>query len=248
VERCCIKIFLFLLLLGQSNQAQDIDTGVPDSALFYPVEILQIHSCGTVNVEVPICVYSDNFLDHVYFVLDWGENAYLDTVMYFPTGTADSLTTFLNIIQDEHRLVSSVTTITVPGLLGPTNGTELLMKLYFTVEIGDSLEITFPESLDYRPRMANLSQFWLPKVFLPDTTLSIPTLLQPAPGDADASGAVSISDAVFIINFIFGGGCAPYDLNSADPDGSCGVSIGDAVYIINYIFGGGAGPLSGCVI
>jgi hypothetical protein len=61
-------------------------------------------------------------------------------------------------------------------------------------------------------------------------------------GDADGNGQVSIGDAVFIINYIFGGGPAPDPLSLADADCSGGVSIGDAVYIINYIFGGGPAP------
>ncbi len=65
-------------------------------------------------------------------------------------------------------------------------------------------------------------------------------------GDADGNGAVSISDAVHIINFIFGGGPAPDPIEAGDADCSGSVSIGDAVYIINYIFGGGPAPCSAC--
>lgn len=64
-------------------------------------------------------------------------------------------------------------------------------------------------------------------------------------GDADGNGQVSITDAVFIINFIFGGGAAPNPLCLADADGNGQVSITDAVYIINFIFGGGPAP-GGC--
>ncbi len=61
-------------------------------------------------------------------------------------------------------------------------------------------------------------------------------------GDADGSGIVTISDAVFLINYIFGGGPAPSPLAAGDADCSGIVSISDAVYIINYIFGGGPAP------
>ncbi len=64
------------------------------------------------------------------------------------------------------------------------------------------------------------------------------------PGDADGSGIVTISDAVFLINYIFGGGPAPNPLAAGDADCSGIVSISDAVYIINYIFGGGPAPCS----
>jgi hypothetical protein len=65
-------------------------------------------------------------------------------------------------------------------------------------------------------------------------------------GDADGNDEVSISDAVYIINFIFGGGPAPTPLEAADVDCSGNVSISDSVFIINFIFGGGAAPCSAC--
>lgn len=64
-------------------------------------------------------------------------------------------------------------------------------------------------------------------------------------GDADGSKAVNISDAVMLINYIFGGGPAPEPQASGDADCSGTLSISDAVYLITYIFGGGLPPC-GC--
>ncbi len=61
-------------------------------------------------------------------------------------------------------------------------------------------------------------------------------------GDADNSGSISISDAVFLINYIFAGGLAPCPLRNGDADCSGAVNISDAVYLINYIFAGGPAP------
>ncbi len=61
-------------------------------------------------------------------------------------------------------------------------------------------------------------------------------------GDSDGSGAFSISDAVFLINYIFAGGPAPSPTCLGDSDGSGAISISDAVYLINYIFAGGPAP------
>ncbi len=65
-------------------------------------------------------------------------------------------------------------------------------------------------------------------------------------GDADGNGSVSIGDAVYVINYIFGGGPAPSPMAAADVDCNGSVSIGDAVYLINYIFGGGPVPCADC--
>ncbi len=85
------------------------------------------------------------------------------------------------------------------------------------------------------------------------SSLALPaqlTVLPPPPpwvcGDADGNDAVAISDAVYIIQFIFGGGPSPDPLESADADCSGAVAIADAVYIINFIFGGGPAPCASC--
>jgi hypothetical protein len=65
-------------------------------------------------------------------------------------------------------------------------------------------------------------------------------------GDADHSGAVDISDAVYLISYIFAGGPAPVPPAAGDPDCSGGIDISDAVFLIAYIFGGGAAPCSAC--
>lgn len=64
-------------------------------------------------------------------------------------------------------------------------------------------------------------------------------------GDADGSGTVTISDVVYLINYIFGGGPAPNPIESGDADCSGAVTISDVVYLINYIFAGTAAPCEG---
>lgn len=65
-------------------------------------------------------------------------------------------------------------------------------------------------------------------------------------GDADGNSIVSISDAVFMINYIFSGGPAPSPLSAGDADCNALVTISDAVYLIQYIFAGGPAPCSAC--
>jgi PKD repeat protein len=65
-------------------------------------------------------------------------------------------------------------------------------------------------------------------------------------GDADGNGVVNISDAVYLVGYIFGSGPAPSPLEQADCDCSGTVNIADAVYLIAYIFGGGPEPCASC--
>ncbi|TFH65291.1 MAG: PKD domain-containing protein [Candidatus Zixiibacteriota bacterium] len=68
-------------------------------------------------------------------------------------------------------------------------------------------------------------------------------------GDANGDAGVDISDAVFLISYIFSGGqtpgaCACSGIGNAlgDANGDSGVDISDAVYLISYIFSGGSFP------
>jgi hypothetical protein len=63
-------------------------------------------------------------------------------------------------------------------------------------------------------------------------------------GDANNDTRVNVSDAVYIINYAYGGGLPPVpvmEVGDANCDDS--VNVSDAIYIINYSFGGG--PLPG---
>lgn len=62
-------------------------------------------------------------------------------------------------------------------------------------------------------------------------------------GNANNDGSVNVSDAVYIINYVFVGGAAPQPVlacGNANNDGS--VNVSDAVYVINYVFVGGNPP------
>lgn len=81
-----------------------------------------------------------------------------------------------------------------------------------------------------------------------DSTITVPNseLVPFVCGDADGNGMISISDAVFLINYIFGGGPAPNPVIRGDADCNGLVTISDAVYLINYIFAGGPMPCAAC--
>jgi subtilisin family serine protease len=62
-------------------------------------------------------------------------------------------------------------------------------------------------------------------------------------GDANNDTDVNVSDAVWIINYVFVGGDAPQPiLACGDANGDTDVNVSDAVWIINYVFVGGDSP------
>ncbi len=70
--------------------------------------------------------------------------------------------------------------------------------------------------------------------------------MQYSPGDADGNSTINISDAVYLISYIFLGGTAPDPLLNGDADCTEIISISDAVYLISYIFAGGPAPGAAC--
>ena len=68
-------------------------------------------------------------------------------------------------------------------------------------------------------------------------------------GDANADGRADLSDAVFVLNYLFTGGPAPGCLKSADCDDTGVLDLTDGVYLLSLLFLGGAQlpePFPGC--
>jgi hypothetical protein len=63
-------------------------------------------------------------------------------------------------------------------------------------------------------------------------------VIEMVPGDADANGIANISDAVFLVAYIFGGGDAPKYFAASDVTQDCMVNISDATALIHFVFGG----------
>ncbi len=62
-------------------------------------------------------------------------------------------------------------------------------------------------------------------------------------GDANGDGKISVSDVVYLINYLFKGG--PLPVNPSDANGDGKISVSDVVYLINYLFKGGPPPVTG---
>jgi len=65
-------------------------------------------------------------------------------------------------------------------------------------------------------------------------------------GDVNNDDKIDLSDAVFLINYMYVGGPAPELLSWADVDCSSTVNLADIVYLIRYIFRSGPAPCSEC--
>jgi hypothetical protein len=63
-------------------------------------------------------------------------------------------------------------------------------------------------------------------------------------GDANSDKKTTVSDVVFLINYLFKGGPAPEPVYLGDVNCDGKVTVSDVVYLINYLFKGGPPPCS----
>jgi len=61
-------------------------------------------------------------------------------------------------------------------------------------------------------------------------------------GDANGDGKTTVSDVVFLVNYLFKGGPAPVPLESGNANCDTKVTVSDVVYLVNYLFKGGPPP------
>jgi hypothetical protein len=64
----------------------------------------------------------------------------------------------------------------------------------------------------------------------------------PLRGDSDGNDARELTDAVYLLNYLFFGGPAPPCLPQADADGNERLQITDAILVLDFLFRGGVEP------
>jgi hypothetical protein len=123
----------------------------------------------------------------------------------------------------------------------------LFINANYALQVYDIADPIYPRLVQYIPIQSQPERLKIRDDYLYLTTESALLIykinLPPIEcGDANADGTVNISDAVFIINYIFAGGLPPDPYEAANVNCHETVNISDAVWIINYIFVGGNIP------
>jgi len=61
-------------------------------------------------------------------------------------------------------------------------------------------------------------------------------------GDINNDGSITISDVLYLANYLFGGGPPPLHISTSDVNGDGTVDFSDLTYLMNYLVGGGPPP------
>src|SRR3989338_8370446 len=80
-------------------------------------------------------------------------------------------------------------------------------------------------------------------IFIIPLTLALESCHNPVlRGDADEDSRLTISDGIYILNYLFRGGPAPECIEMADFDENNLITMGDAIKLFKFLFQGGPGP------
>ncbi len=236
-------VVLILVLFGvlRTDVSFGQDFGIRDTVRYLPPSY-QLTSCDSlVKMHLPIYLFCDRPAVTYFVKLHLSAGGSFDTAFGFSLGNCDDWYDE-SVLIDSSRLASAVY---CEGVGGVCPGEGVAYEFAIDVRLGDSVHVSSVYSDEFL--IGDLFNYWHPLGRELDTFFIVPTTFEIGSGDADASGQVTISDAVHLIQYIFAGGCAPFDSDAADADGSCQVTVSDAVYLINYIFAGGPPPQAGCV-
>ncbi len=239
--RTSLFLCIVVALTGAVMPISAQDIVVPDSAYFLE-PYYQLDGCNqSVRRTIPVYLFTDQESYWIYFEFSWQGEDQLDTILFYPPFPEIQFMTNFEV-DTTARWCFVELYRTINPYFPPHSG--VLANLVFHSDIGHQLSVVF-DPLQFTLNAG--SGPWTPSYLNLDSTFVTPELGPVPPGDADASTEVDIDDVVYLLNYIFAGGCSPWDQNSGDVDASCGIDIDDVVYLIEFIFGSGQAPLPGCV-
>jgi hypothetical protein len=208
--------------------------GAPDSTAM--LEIHARNSAPLSELKIPI-----EFAGEVAFVYDSFSTAgcrtsYFEEVDLIHYAPSSKRATF--------RLLTSAAVNTQPDLepgVGP------VLKLYFTVpsngDPGQSVPIELDGYTSYMPMYFSRFLDYQPEATSGSVMVTSCCMNLRGNIDADPADEVTISDLIFLVDYMFSGGPTPTCPREADINASINIDVSDLIYLVDYMFTGGYPPL-----
>jgi hypothetical protein len=223
------------------------DPGIPDT-VWIESDTLYVGKQDTIDVGI----INDESLRGFAFALEWDGNAVLQySKEIFAVGRADDPNVMLQYYQCDAADMNNPDTMFASTwqFLNVTisPGSDSVLKFIVIPRATGSLSFRF---VDFYANTNSLA-IGAESMLVTEANAAILPILaggdivvMPAYicGDANDDDFVNITDAVWIINYVFQGGSPPIPFDAGDTNCDGDVNVSDAIYIINYIFVGGNIP------
>lgn len=230
-----LSLFFAIILCTFHTSIVAQDPGNVDVVRFLPWGTYVPCPPCTGRAVVPMVVAIDESLRVMAIPLYWTGPIRLDTAIF--VGQRSELMSLKYCYIDNYYKTVLLTGGSSQGeaLIPPGDG--ILIYLYFTVlDTGTVTVDTISNPPDMYYFYDNSGDPIMPFFYssesriLPNTTF---------PGDANFDGHTTISDVVWLINYLFKGGPPPSYLPSGDVNTDGEITVADVIYFINYLFKGG---------
>jgi len=223
--------------------AQDpLDPGEPDTVRFLDWGYYVICPPCTGRAVVPVVIVNDDYVQGMFIPLKWTGSIKVDTFLF--AGERSEFIAGIGYEVDNTEKHVYLQPVALPGDPIPA-GNGIMFYLYFTVEDTGlvTLDLDTP-SIGIGFHFVNLagevySPHFIPSEFYIGEQSTLP-------GDVNLDGNSSVSDVVFLINYLFKSGPPPVHLPSGDVNLDCQISMSDVIHFINYLFKSGSCLEMGC--
>lgn len=227
------SLFFIIVLCSFHSPVFAQDPGIPDTVRFFPWGTYVPCPPCTGRAVVPMVVVNDESLRMISIPLKWTGPLSLDTVIFKGKGL-----TFEYLVIDNNAKTVFLVAGALPGDPPVPPGLGILAYLHFTVH--DTGMATLDTGLTAVPDIFCFAddrpEQFLPHFFSSDFHIVAQSTL---PGDVNSDGRATISDVVWLINYLFKGGPAPSYTPSGDVNTDGETTVADVIYFINYLFKGG---------
>jgi hypothetical protein len=233
---------------GTYNPAYYNDPGLPDT-IWIESDTLYAGRRDTIDVGI----INDEAIRSFAIALEWDGTADLDIVSFFPAARTSDM--FLESYECGYYYQNQINPDTICisrwypywDNLSIPPGSEAVFHLVFTPQSEGVLHfnlIRYPSPYEWSLTRGGESMLVTEDkaAILPVLVGGNLTVLPYLCGDTNKDKTVNVSDAVWIINYVFAGGDPPDPLESGDANCDSDCNVSDAVWIINYVFVGGSQP------